>query len=47
MPEELKNKPDSAQFEKYLQKFMRRKLSQHRVKAVKQTVQSLASVVVL
>ena len=47
MPDQLKNKPDSKEFDQYLQKFMKRKLSQHRVKAFRQAVNSLVSAAVL
>jgi hypothetical protein len=47
MPDHLKNNPDSKEFNQYLQKFMQRKLNQHRVKALKQAVSSLATAVTL
>ncbi len=47
MSDQLKNNPDSKEFDKYLQKFMKRKLSQHRVKAFRQAVNSLVSAVAL
>ena len=40
MPEELKNKPDSKEFNKYLNNFIKRKESQHRRKVMQEIASS-------
>lgn len=40
MPEKLKNNPDSKEFKKYLNSFIRRKESQHRKKVVQEIASS-------
>jgi transcriptional regulator of NAD metabolism len=45
MPEAIKNKPNSKEFNSYLNSFMRRKERQHRHKVFGQAIKSLALIV--
>lgn len=40
MPEQLKNNPDSKEFNKYLNSFVKRKERQHRVKVMQEIASS-------
>jgi len=42
MPDHLKNAPDTKEFAKYLQSFIKRKEAQHQVKVAKAAVTSLS-----
>ncbi len=42
MPEHLKNAPNSKEFEKYIQGFIKRKERQHRTKVLKEAALSLS-----
>ena len=42
MPEHLKNAPESEEFQKYLQSFIKRKEKQHRRKVLSEVAASLS-----
>ena len=42
MPEQIKNSPDSKEFQQYLQGFIQKKERQHRKKVVREIVTSIA-----
>lgn len=42
MPEEIKNKPESKEFQKYIQKFLRTKEREHRHKVLREVAASVS-----
>lgn len=45
MPENLKNAPNSKEFDKYLRNFMKKKVRQHRRNTMREILSSVAAMI--